>query len=136
MKKVLLLIFFLLISVVSYADVMVIVNDSVPETTLTRQDIKDIFLGKKLFWNDKSKIIVATLSQGEANETFLNTYVNKSPKQYSSYLEKKVFTTPGSAPKRFTSSKKMMEYVSTTKGAIGYVDSKTKMKNVVPISID
>lgn len=136
MKKVLLVICFLFVSALAQAEVLVIVNESVSDTTLTRQNIKDIFLGNKLHWADKSRIHFALLSDGEANREFLNTYINKSPRQYNSYLEKKLFTSPNKAPKSFPTSKKLMEYVSSTPGAIGYVDTKIKLKHVIPLSIE
>ncbi|MBU1169702.1 MAG: substrate-binding domain-containing protein [Proteobacteria bacterium] len=131
MKNVLFILCFIMISTTaSYGDVMVIANKSVPDNVLSHQDVKDIYLGKRLYWSDKSKISFATLSKGDTNTDFLSQFLNKSPKQYASYLEKKVFTTPGQSPKSFASSKKMVEFISSTKGAIGYIDSKTTSDDV------
>jgi ABC-type phosphate transport system substrate-binding protein len=136
MRLLLCVIILLFLSSVAHAEVLLIANSSVKETTLTRKDIKDIFLGKKKYWKDSSKITVATLKPGNVNSDFVTSYLSISPKQYASHLEKGVFTTPGQPPKQFTSSRKRAKYVETTAGAIGYIDSKTKAENVVVLNVD
>ncbi|GAB6094904.1 hypothetical protein JCM14469_11560 [Desulfatiferula olefinivorans] len=136
MKHALLALFFLLAATLAHADVLVIANPSVPDKALSSKDIKDIFLGKKLHWSDGTKIVFATLTEGDAHRDFLSAYLNKSPKQYAGTLEAKVFTTAGQSPKRFAASKKLVEYVSATKGAIGYIDAATNVKDTVPVTID
>lgn len=136
MRHALFAVFFLFVSTLAHADVLVIANPSVPDKALSSQDIKDIFLGKKLHWSDRSKITFATLAQGDVHTDFLNTYISKSPKQYEGTLDANVFTTPGKAPKQFSTSKKMVDYVAATKGAIGYIDAATNVKDTVPVTID
>lgn len=119
----------LLIYGLASADITIISNTSVPETSLTRLDIKNIYLGKKIFWDNNSKIRFASLSDGKANKVFLADYINKTPAQYKGYWEKMVFTGDGLAPVYFNSAKKLIEFVSVTEGAIGFVDT-----NEVPLS--
>ena len=90
MKKPILFLFLLLLMASSTAtcDVMIISNKSVPNSSFSKQDIKDIFFGKKLYWDDKTKITIATLNQGDITESFLKTYLNQNSKQYDSYWEK------------------------------------------------
>jgi len=45
-------------------DVVVIVNPSVPESTLSAKEVKDIYLGKKSTWGNGSKINFVVLKGG------------------------------------------------------------------------
>ena len=138
MKKPILFLFLLLLMASSTAtcDVMIISNKSVPNSSFSRQDIKDIFFGKKLYWDDKTKITIATLNQGDITESFLKTYLNQNSKQYDSYWEKKIFTGDKNAPIRFKTSKQMLDYITNTKGAIGFIDAKTPTQYVKIITVD
>ncbi len=126
---------FVLVTGAAYADVLVIANKDVKDTTIAKADLKEIFLGKKVQWTDNTKIRFVTLKESAPHETFVKAYINKSVKQYSNYWRKMVFTGKGKIPKSFATSAEMMEYVSGTSGAIGYIGSGTKPANVNTINV-
>lgn len=130
MKKLIVILFLFMFISTAYGEVMIVSNKTVPNSSISKQDIKDIFLGKKLYWEDNTRIIVATMTQSEANTTFLKTYLNQTAKQYDSYWEKKLFTGDKNAPKRFKTPKLMLEYIASTPGSIGFLDSTTPPQNV------
>ncbi len=125
MKKIIIFqcIVFILMVGAAYADVLVVANKGVAETNLTKSDLKEIFLGKKVQWKDNSKIHFVTSKQAELHKAFLKSYINKSDKQYSNYWRKMVFTGKGKIPESFDSDKAMIEHVKNTGGAIGYINS-------------
>jgi ABC-type phosphate transport system substrate-binding protein len=118
-----------------HADVLIITNKDVKDTAITKEDLKEIFLGKKVQWTDNTKIRFVTSKEPDSHKTFLRTYINKSAKQYSNYWRKMVFTGKGKIPKSFTTSAEMIEYVSGTSGAIGYIGSSTTPANVNTINV-
>jgi ABC-type phosphate transport system substrate-binding protein len=126
---------FALVTGAAHADVLIIANKDVKDTAIKKADLKDIFLGKKVQWKDNTKIRFVTLKESDPHKTFLRTYINKSSQQYSNYWRKMVFTGKGRIPKSFATSAEMIEYVSGTNGAIGYIGSSTKPANVNTINV-
>ena len=104
-------------------DVMVICNKSVPESSLTKSELRNIFLGKKQEWSTGDSIIPVTLKKGEAHKAFCKIYLIKSPSQFIAYWKKMLFTGKGMIPKSFDNEKEMVDFIATTKGAIGYVSA-------------
>jgi len=109
----------------SAGGVVIITNENVPTSTLDRDDIKQIFLGKKTTWDNGVKIVFVVQDGTEASDSFLETYVLKNAYQYDIYWKKQVFTGKGKTPKSFSSDQDLVRFVSQTPGAIGYVSSGT-----------
>jgi ABC-type phosphate transport system substrate-binding protein len=106
-------------------DVLIIANESVTESSLDRDDIKQIFLGQKTVWDDGTKIFFVVQDRTKAGDTFLKTYLQKTASQYDNYWKKQVFTGQGRAPYSFSSNQELVEFVSRTPGAIGYAAATT-----------
>jgi ABC-type phosphate transport system substrate-binding protein len=136
--KIKLIVFVMLLSIIPglclAGDVVVIVNQSVSETTLSKQDVGNIYLGKKSSWSDGSKIKFVVLT-GDTHASFLKSYVGKSESQFNTFWKKQVFTGKGSPPKELDSDQAMVEFVAQTAGAIGYVSAGTDVSKVKTITI-
>ncbi len=126
---------FALVTGAAHADVLIITNKDVKDTAITKADLKEIFLGKKVQWADNTKIRFVTLKESGPHETFVKAYINKSTKQYSNYWRKMVFTGKVRIPKSSTTSAELMDYVSGTNGAIGYIGSGTTPSNVNTVNV-
>jgi len=122
--------------IVLAGDIIVICNKSVAESTVGKQDLKNIYMGKKTTWNDNKKIVFVVQDNSNVNEQFLSTYINKSSAQYSSYWKEKVFTGQGTPPKSLASDKEIIQFVTQTDGAIGYVSSGDGLDNVKKLTIE
>ncbi len=108
------------------------------EQELTGDALKKIFLGKKKSWDDGTKIVIAVLKGGEIHEAFMSERLKKKPSQFTIYWKQLVFTGRGVMPKSFENEKGLIEFVSSTKGAIGYISEEkaTQLPNgVVTITI-
>ena len=112
------------------AEPVVIVNNGVSSASLDNDTIKNIYLGKKSKWDDAQKIVAVALEEGTTHQAFLKTYVKKSPSQFSTYWKQMIFSGKGIPPKAFGSDAEIVEYVSSTAGAIGYIDSETSSSGV------
>ena len=117
-------------------DVVVIANKSVPDRSLSINDVKSIFLSKKIKWSNGSSIDFVTLKDDGTTKTFLETYVNKTPSQYNRYYRTLVFTGKGDMPRNFESENDLVRYVANTPGAIGYVSSDTNTGSAKVISVN
>jgi len=122
-------------AIAAQAELIVIANKSVTQSTLTGQDIKDIFLGNKQYWNDKSKISVAALSEGDTAKSFFKNYLNMSPKQYGGMWNEKIYTGAKFSPRLFKNPKQLIDYINQTSGTIGFIDSSSPAKDVVVVDV-
>lgn len=117
------------------ADVIFIGNPSVKTSTLSKNDISKIFFGKKIVWNDKSKIIIALQKKTATHNLFLKTYIRQSPARFDSFWKRQIFTGRISSLNMFNNDQDVVKFVSEIKGAIGYVSPDTNLDNVKTISV-
>ncbi len=105
------------------AECLIIVNQSVEESSLTKQNIKRIFLGKKKKWSNGGGIYPVKLKAGKLHKKFIKKYVEKSIANYNNYWRLAITVGTGLPPVTATTEKKIVDYVSKKKGAIGYISS-------------
>jgi ABC-type phosphate transport system substrate-binding protein len=103
-------------------EVVIVANPGISVSSLSEQDVKQIFLGKiKSVGGESVKIIVQ--KDGDVHRKFLDDYVSRTPSQYKRYYKKLVFTGKGRAPIKVADDQAMLAYISRTTGAIGYVNA-------------
>lgn len=126
---------FLIAPSVSAQEVLLIVNPDVPVDSLTGGDVKQIFIGKKTDWGNGGKITFFTTEEAETLNVFLKNYVGKSSTQYRTFWKKQVFTGKGKMPRSSGNDQEMVELVSGTGGAIGFVSQGADLGNtkILPI---
>lgn len=118
------------------ADVAVVVNPKTAVTSLTKDQIRDIFTGLLTRWDDGKKItFVILLDKGQVHETFMSQYVGKDPTQFQMYWKKMIFSGKGAEPKSGKSEKEVLEFVAKTEGAIGYVGTGAVSSTVKTVSV-
>ncbi len=117
------------------AEVVFISNSSVTIDSLTKLQIKDIFLGSLAAWDDGQEIKFVLLKKSATHKEFTKKYTNKSESQFRRTWKQIVFTGKGSTPKSFKSESDLVAYVGKTEGAIGYVSSGTPVDGVKTITV-
>jgi ABC-type phosphate transport system substrate-binding protein len=115
-------------------DVLVIANKDVPVDALSRNEIKSIFLGEKIKWNNDSKITFVILKT-EVHDLFLKEYLGNTAAQYLNYWKKMVFTGKSKSPKSFSDTEKLIDYIAETGGAVGYLPASAYNDKVKIISV-
>ena len=135
--KVRMVVFIILLSIIPSVclagDVVVIANKSVSESSLSKDDISNIYLGKKSTWSNGKRIWFAVV-KGETHDAFLKDYVGKTESQFNTFWKKQVFTGKGKPPKQFDSDRAIVEFVAQTTGAIGYVSAGADVSKVKTIT--
>jgi len=140
MKNTFVVIFLMLVmlclgSTTSFAEVLIIANKNVSQDSISKEEVKQIFLGKTVKWADKSKILFVILKK-DVHKDFLKEYIKRSSSQYKNYWKKMVFTGKGRKPTAFETEKELVRYVAETEGAIGYISTGTEMMNVKTINVN
>ncbi|MBU0994268.1 MAG: substrate-binding domain-containing protein [Proteobacteria bacterium] len=98
-----------------------VANKDVSVNSLTSTDIKNIFIGKKSEWDDGRRIIFAVLKNEDTHVAFLKKYIKKSPDQFKNYWRNMLFSGKGMLPPTFVTDAEVIDFVTKTSGAIGYV---------------
>ena len=115
-------------------EVLVIANKTVATDTLSLDEVKNIFLGKKTKWSDGKKVHFVTRKKSEVHKIFLKKYVSKTTSQFRNYWKKQVFTGKGRSPKVFKNDAEMISFVASTEGAIGYISAGSSTDTVKVIA--
>ena len=88
---------------------IVLIGNADIEDSLTSEDVKQIFLGRKTRWHDDSTITFVLFNDNTATPIFLKEYVKKTPFQYKNFWKKQVFTGKGRMPKSFKHPEDVIE---------------------------
>lgn len=108
-------------SQVTAADFVLITNKANATASISKQDAKKIFLGKKTTWEDGSKIEILILPDSTAHKPFIKTVVGKSPSQFEMFWKKAVFTGTGIPPLELKDASALKDAVSAKPGTISYL---------------
>ena len=122
-------------STVVAAEYVVVANKGVSAGSLSKSDLQSIFLGEKSKWDDGKPVKIAVLGNDAAAKAFLQKVVGKTPSQFENYWKKLVFTGKAAAPKSFDDSASLLQFVSGTSGAVGFVGDGEANGSVKTISI-
>lgn len=117
------------------SEVVIITNKDVKMSTLTRGDVRQIFLGKIINWANGGKIVFVVQHGTDASEYFLRSYLRKNAYDYNVFWKKQVFTGKGKAPRSFSSDEEVIQFVSEIPGAIGYVSSDADTEKVSIVTV-
>lgn len=115
-------------------NILIIGNWDLPVDALSRDEIKSIFLGEKIMWDNGKKITFVILKT-KMHEVFLKEFIGNTESQYRNYWRKLVFTGKSRSPRSFESEEDMIEYIANSSGAIGYIPSEAYTDKVKIISV-
>jgi ABC-type phosphate transport system substrate-binding protein len=102
-------------------DVILVANKNVNITEIKDTDLRALFTGEKTRFSDGSHAVPVTLKGGPVHEVFLKNHLGEGPDEFRADWRKAVFTGQGAMPKACNSESALIEYVSATPGALGYV---------------
>lgn len=105
------------------AEVVAVVSVSNPVTTLSKNQIMDIFLGKTGHFPDGSMAVPVDQDEGSAErDAFYLNFAGKSPAQLKAYWSKIIFTGRGQPPREVSNGIEVKKFVAGHRNAIGYIE--------------
>ena len=117
-----------------FAEIVVIVHPT-NDSTLDKDVVKKIYLGKTKSFSNGQKIQAYDLQNGsDIRNSFLQSLLKKSGSQYKAYWSKLLFTGKGKPPAEKSSEDDIVNEVASNPSAIGYVDS-TKVTDAVKVIV-
>ena len=112
-----------LISAVVKADVVAVVSAKSPITTLTVNQVADIFFGKASRFPNGVLAFPVDQADGSAiRDEFYSKVLGKTAAQIKAYWSKIIFTGRGQPPPSVSSNIEMKKRISENPAAIGYID--------------
>ena len=121
-----LLISSVLLSVISYAEIAVIVSSNNYNDSLDKDNISRVFLGKTKKFPDGGQAVPVDQKAGSsARESFNTNVLGKSSSQLKAYWSRLIFTGKGTPPKESGDDLAVKKLVAENPNLIGYVNSET-----------
>jgi len=102
-------------------DIVVVVNSQSPVSSLSEQDIKDIYLGELTYWGDTRIAPVGYQDGTSLQGLFLDNIIKTSENVYKTYWIKRIFREGGVPPSKAASPEAALQTVGGNKGGITYV---------------
>lgn len=117
---------FFLLSTSAQAGVVVVMHKSAGVKSVSKSDVKKIFLGKKRSLPGAGRVKPVDQKGGsKARKQFYAKVVKKRPSQIKAYWSKMIFSGRGTPPKQVRSDSAVKRWLADNPGAIGYIDSKS-----------
>ena len=108
---------------VAVADVVAVVSSSSPITTLSKNQVVDIFLGKTSRFPNGQQAVPIDQAEGSATrDEFYAAFAGKTTAQIKAHWSKIVFTGRGQPPKAVSNSIEVKKQVVENPNAIGYIE--------------
>lgn len=117
------------------ADFQLIVNPGVPQADVSKEDIKNIFLGNVTKWQSGEVVKLGLLTEGPAADASAKEIAARTADQLSKYWKKQVFTGKGSSPEILKTDADAVAFVAKTAGAVAAVSPGTDVSTVKVLTI-
>lgn len=111
------------ITSVSSEDLVIIVNSNNSTVSLSKQECKNIFLGKKSTWNNGSPIIfVEPKPNSDLKQSFNTNFLDMPTADVQKYWVRETVRGNIPLPQTLGSATEIVDFISTNGNAIGYCD--------------
>lgn len=121
--KILTAIAFTVVPLISAAELVVIANRELPVTSLTREELYRIYMGKTNFLPNGVKVIPVDQKVGSpSRDKFYSSVIQKSDTEVKSYWSRVIFTGQGYPPIQESDDQAVKDLVSKNPNCMGYVD--------------
>jgi ABC-type phosphate transport system substrate-binding protein len=116
------------------AQVIVIANPSVKASSVSKNDLKEVFTGASTSLGGGS-VAPILLKAGTAHEEFLKEYIGKNDNAFRAGWRSLVFSGQASMPKSLDGDAAVVQFVAHNAGAIGYIGKASAHEGVKVIAV-
>jgi ABC-type phosphate transport system substrate-binding protein len=107
------------------AEVVAVVAAKNPVSTLSKNQVADIFMGKMIRYPNGSEVVpVDQVESSAAREEFYLKFSGMSPAQIKMYWSKIIFTGRGQPPPEVSNGVEVKKFIAKHPDAIGYIEQK------------
>jgi ABC-type phosphate transport system substrate-binding protein len=116
------------------AQLVVIVSAKSPVSSLSENEVADIYLGRTSRLPGGAAVVPVDLADDAANRAkFYRIVCGKSPAQLRAYWSRLVFTGSGQPPREVADADAMKKLVAMGASTIGYIDRSQLDASVKPV---
>lgn len=109
----------------AHAEVVAVVSAKSPIAVLSKNQVVDIFLGRRNRFPDGTAAVPLDQAEGSAARTeFYTRYASMSAPQIKAFWAKLIFTGRGQPPRAVTSDEAVKKQLAANPNVIGYIDQK------------
>ena len=102
--------------------VAVVAHKSVPVDSISKSELLDLYTGETSIWRDGEPVVVFDLKErGKTRKTFYK-FLGMASSRIKSIWLKRMLLGEADPPQSLKSEEELLRKVSTTKGAIGFLD--------------
>jgi ABC-type phosphate transport system substrate-binding protein len=123
------------LSIRAQAQVIVIANPGLKSASVPKSELREIFTGSSSNLKDGSRVTPVLLKEGLVHSEFVAAYLGTSPTGLIICWRGLILSGQGTMPKSLPTEAAMVDYVSRTPGAIGYISKSTPHDNVKVLEI-
>lgn len=99
----------------------IVVHPDVTDNSLTRAEVSDLFLKKRVEWKNGTTVRPVVLKEKAIEEAFCNDVIGRSSIAVKKYWQRQIFTGRGTPPEEKMKDEEILSFVAQTPGAIGFV---------------
>ncbi len=114
---------------------VVVVSRENKISEITAEELRSIYLKDKKNWPDGTAIIPIDLEQPEAQDLFSKKIFRKNAREVKLYWIQQIFTGREPPPLIVEGDRQVKEFLTSNRGAIGYIHAKNLDDTVKPILI-
>ena len=102
--------------------VAVVAHKSVPVDSVSKSELLDLYTGETSIWRDGEPVVVFDLKEnGKTRKTFYK-FLGMASSRIKSIWLKRMLSGEADPPESLNSEEDLLRKISTTKGAIGFLD--------------
>ena len=117
-------------------DFLVVVNQANPISSLSRQEVSDLFLKKTSEWPGLGRILPVDQPEGTAvRESFSKEIHRKSGPAVRAYWQQRIFSGRDVPPPEKDGDQEVLAYVRKNSGAIGYLSPRASTEGVKVLEV-
>lgn len=105
-------------------EIVVVVNDRFPATSLSVEQVRAIFLGERHYWDGLRAFPVTYPDEAPIMRDFLSRVLGMNLNQYKSYWIKRIFREGDVPPSRAATGAEVLRVVASHAGGIGFVEAR------------
>jgi len=124
----------LILAATAQAQIVVIANPSVKAADVSKNDLRDVFTGGSSSIGGSNATPVL-LKAGATSDEFLAAFIGKNDTAYRAGWRSLVFSGQANMPKTVDSEAAMVDFVTHTSGAIGYISKATAHEGVKVLAV-
>ena len=125
----------LMFNSLSFSQVAVIANKSVPISSINKSELVDLYTKDTKFWSDKKPVVIFDLKpKTDAKKTFYEYLGILSSRMKSIWMKKKL-SGEGDPPKSYLTEEDILKNVISTPGSIGYISSDKVTNNIKVLAV-